>query len=128
MLSDEEAERLVAGVIALQQADGGFRLADLGPWPSQDGTPPSQRSDGYATAFATFVLQRLSEPSAADAVSRGVAWLEQNQSPDGRWESLSPNMDRSRQGAFRRLLMSDAATGFAVLALTSQAEPARTEP
>jgi len=129
LLSEAEKQRLVAAVVALQQEDGGFRIVDLGPWPSEDGTPPSQLSDGYATAFTTFVLQRADEPSAAPAVARGVAWLEQNQQADGRWETSSPNLDRSQQEAFRRLLMSDAATGFAVLALTpSSGEPRATEP
>ena len=129
LLSNVEKSRLVDDVLEHQQPDGGFRLPDLAPWPSEDKTPPSQVSDGYATAFTTFVLQRVDEPSAADAVARGVSWLEQNQMEDGRWETLSLNMDRSQQEPFRRLLMSDAATAFAVLALTSEtSEPKPTEP
>jgi hypothetical protein len=119
LLSDEETKRLVDEVLPHQRPDGGFRLFDLGPWPSKDGTPPRDESDGYATAFTTFVLQRLGEPRCAEPIARAISWLEQNQRADGRWETLSPNKDRSREGSLTRLLASDAATAFAVLALAS---------
>ena len=129
LLSEAEKQRLVDEALEHQQPDGGFRLVDLGSWPSEDGTPPNEASDGYATAFTTFVLQRLDSPRAAEAIAHGVAWLEHNQKADGRWETLSPNKDRSDEEAFTRLLASDAATGFAVLALTSTTdEPRPTEP
>ena len=128
-MSEAEKQRLVDEALEHQQPDGGFRLVDLGSWPSEDGTPPNEASDGYATAFTTFVLQRLDSPRAAEAIAHGVAWLEHNQKADGRWETLSPNKDRSDEEAFTRLLASDAATGFAVLALTSTTdEPRPTEP
>ena len=119
LLSASETEALVAGVVEAQRPDGGFRLMDLGSWESKDGTPPSEDSDGYATAFTTFVLQRLALESCAEAVAGGIAWLQQNQQPDGSWETLSPNKDRSQEEDFTRLLASDAATGFGVLALTA---------
>jgi len=129
LLSTTEKRRLVDEVLQHQQPDGGFRLVDLGTWPSEDKTPPNDSSDGYATAFTTFVLQRLDDPRAAEAIRHGVAWLEHNQKADGRWETLSPNKDRSNEEAFTRLLASDAATGFAVLALTSTTDETRpTEP
>jgi hypothetical protein len=123
LLSEEEKNRLVDDVLQRQRPDGGFRLVELGPWPSKDGTPPREESDGYATAFTAFVLQRLDDPRCAASISRAIAWLEQNQKADGRWETLSPNKDRSREAAMTRLLASDAATAFAVLALTDAASP-----
>ena len=129
LLSDAERRELIDAVLELQQPDGGFRLHDMAPWPSEDGTLPSQVSDGYATAFTTFVLQQVDTARADDAIGRALAWLEGNQLDDGRWETLSLNMDRSQHEPFRRLLMSDAATAFAVLALTAESEPERrTEP
>ena len=113
---------LVGGVIERQRTDGGFRLVDLGPWPSSDGSlphQPHQGSDGYATAFATFVLQQLDDARLAAPIARGLAWLQLNQKADGRWETLSPNKDRSEEEDFTRLLASDIATAFAVLALTT---------
>ena len=64
LLSEAEKQRLVDEALEHQQPDGGFRLVDLGSWPSEDGTPPNEASDGYATAFTTFVLQRLDSPHA----------------------------------------------------------------
>ena len=129
LLSKVETERLVDEVIVHQLADGGFRLAELAPWPSKDGTAPPETSDGYATAFTTFALRQLGGPRTREAVARGIGWLEKNQQADGRWETLSLNKDRSTEEAFTRLLMSDAATGFAVLALTSATvEPKPSEP
>ncbi len=119
LLSEQERGKLVDDVLAHQRPDGGFRLLDLGPWPSKDGTAPREESDGYSTAFATFVLEGLDDPRSAPAISRGISWLVHNQKPDGRWETLSPNKDRSQEEDFTRLLASDAATAFAVLALTS---------
>jgi hypothetical protein len=119
LLSEPERARLVQDVVKTERPDGGFRLKDLGPWPSKDGSAPSEESDGYATAFTVFVLERTDEPAAAYAIEQGLAWLSRKQKPDGRWESLSPNKDRSQEEDFRRLLASDAATAFAVLALTS---------
>jgi len=55
-------------------------------------------------------------------VSRALAWLVQKQDPtSGRWPSTSLNRERDPTSD-RGLLMADAATGFAVLALT-QADP-----
>lgn len=119
LLSQEETKRLVGEVLEHQRPDGGFRLVDLGSWPSKDGTPPREESDGYATAFSAFVLQRLEDPQCAAPISRAVSWLRQNQKADGRWETLSPNKDRSREGSMTRLFASDAATAFAVLVLSA---------
>ena len=119
LLSEADVTRLVGEVLERQRADGGFRLVDLGPWPSKDGSAPHQESDGYATAFSTFVLQQLDDARYATAIARGVAWLQQNQKADGRWETLSPNKDRSEDEDFTRLFASDIATAFAVLVLSS---------
>ena len=50
-------------------------------------------------------------------IAKGLAWLESNQSAMGAWEGVSVNKKRdpaSHPGKF----MSDAATAFAVLALS----------
>jgi squalene-hopene/tetraprenyl-beta-curcumene cyclase len=119
LLSKDERARLADDVLGHQRPDGGFRLMDLGPWVSKDGTPLREESDGYATAFSTFVLEQLGDARFAPSIERGLGWLVRNQRPDGRWETLSPNKDRSGEEDFTRLLSSDAATAFAVLALTA---------
>ena len=113
LLSKAETAELVGAILERQQRDGGFRPQKSAPW------WPAGASDGYSTAFATFVLQKVDDPRAVESSARGVGWLERNQQPDGRWDAVSANKDRSGEEAFTRLLMSDAATGFAVLALTS---------
>ena len=114
LLSEAERVVLVEEIVEKQHPDGGFRPRAEPPW------APQNASDAYTTAFAVFVLETVrDDPHAAESVARGVRWLERNQQPDGSWNAVSPNKDRSGQDAFRRLLMSDAATGFAVLALTS---------
>ena len=114
LLSKTETAGLVEEIVERQQPDGGFRPRKSAPW------WPKDTSDGYVTAFGTFVLQLAHDPRAAKSIARGVGWLEKNQQPDGRWDAVSPNKDRRGEDTFTRLLMSDAATGFAVLALTSQ--------
>ena len=51
-----------------------------------------------------------------------MAWLNGKQS-DGTWPALYPNRARNPQDNIGKF-MRDAATGFAVLALTEQARPA----
>ena len=85
LLSEADVSRLAGEVLERQRADGGFRLVDLAPWPSEDGSAPHQESDGYATALSTFVLQQLDEARFAAAITRGVMWLQRSQQADGRW-------------------------------------------
>ena len=122
VLTIDRAESILAGVMRLQNADGGWSLASLGPWERQDGLPPDTISDGYATGLIAFVLQRSGVSPVQDNLSRALAWLVQNQRPGGQWPASSLNKERdptSDRGRF----MADAATAFAVLALT-QADPA----
>ena len=101
----------------------------MGSWKRADGSALDSRSDGYATGLATFALKGCgtgdeacgSEADAsrhADATTRGLAWLASHQDPaTGAWFASSLNKQRdpaSDAGKF----MSDAATAYAVLALT----------
>ncbi|MBI1353913.1 MAG: hypothetical protein GC160_06170 [Acidobacteria bacterium] len=113
LLSSAEVAAQVQQTLQGQQDDGGFRPETTPPWWPETG------GDAYTTALAAFALQQVDDPRAAVAIARARLWLERNQQPDGRWNALSLNKDRSGEGDFTRLLMSDAATGFAVLALTS---------
>lgn len=129
LLSNERKQAILNEVSAKQQSDGGWKLSSLQwsgasasallrRWIREDGTPVGQSSDGLATAMVTFALQEAGMPRTNPAVQRGLAWLLRNQDKsDGRWASNSLNKRRdlsTNTGEF----MSDAATGYAVLALT----------
>ena len=92
--------------------------SDLGTWQRRDKTPLETQPDGYATGIITLALE---ENHIANAhVQRGVAWLDANQDKTtGAWPAWSLNKNRdlkSNVGQF----MSDAATGYAVLALEAR--------
>ena len=118
LLTREERSKLVADLKARERTDGGWSLTDLGKWERVDNTPLETRSDGYATGLIVLALEENGIQD--DAVSRGLAWLEANQDKTtGAWPAWSLNKNRnpkSDAGPF----MSDAATGYAVLALEAR--------
>ena len=117
---DRDQQRAIAdALIGAQQADGGWSTASLGSWKRNDGTPLDTRTDGYATGLVTFVLESADAAAAAPAVKRGLAWLVSHQDPaSGTWFAASLNKQRDPSSDAGRF-MSDAATAYAVLALTN---------
>jgi hypothetical protein len=115
LLAPEDRKKLLAAVLAAQKDDGGFLLSDLGPWKR---ALPNE--DAYATGLAVHVLDRLSDPAARPAVEQGLSWLVSHQDELGGWVAESANKDRSGDDPFIRGFMSDAASAFAVLALSSR--------
>jgi squalene-hopene/tetraprenyl-beta-curcumene cyclase len=120
LLTREQQNRIVEETLARQKDDGGFSMASLiGPWKRHDDTPLNAASDGYATGLIAFVLDQINAQQARPPLQRALAWLRGNQlQPDGRWPAFSLNNNRpvtSDTGLF----MSDAATAYAVLALTN---------
>ena len=87
-------------------------------WKRRDGTPLEKKSDGYATGLVSFVLQRAGLSTRSE-LKQALAWLVKNQNKaEGLWPATSLNKERdpaSDPGRF----MSDAATAYAVLALTA---------
>lgn len=145
VMSDDERRDVVNALAAAQRPDGGWSLADLGPWRwshAADAAPPGATdaallgdSDGYATGLVVHALRTSGQAPASPAVSRGLAWLRQHQQPEragdpswAPWRAYSLNFDREHGGekgeAWRRLFMSDMATAFAVLALHGAPAPA----
>jgi squalene-hopene/tetraprenyl-beta-curcumene cyclase len=118
LLTREEQHSIIAEIVRLQRGDGGWSLTSLGEWDGREGYVPPRGSDGYATALVAFAMQKTGVSSDHGDLSQALSWLRSNQDPTtGRWRSSSLNRERD-PASDRGLLMSDAATAFAVLALT----------
>ena len=119
VLAPEQSRQIVDGLIAKQQGDGGWNAASLaGDWKRNDSTPLDLKTDGYATGLVTYVLQQAGRPKTDANVARGLAWLVQHQDrATGMWTAVSLNKQRDPATDIGKF-MSDAATSYAVLALT----------
>ena len=139
LLTRAQRDAVVRDLEARQRPDGGWALADLGPWTwSRTGAPfraPGATdagllaaSDGYATGLVVYTMKQTDVPLGSAAVQRGLAWLRTHQEVMQvgdqswtAWRAHSLNFDREHGGdkgePWRRLFMSDLATAFAVLAL-----------
>jgi squalene-hopene/tetraprenyl-beta-curcumene cyclase len=117
ILSGEQQRAIVDDALRLQQGDGGWSMTALGSWKRVDNTPLDTRTDGYATGLVACVLQAAGDPRAKEPLARALAWLQKNQQPGGLWVASSLNKQRDPASDAARF-MSDAATAYAVLALT----------
>ena len=118
LLTPAQQQDILTEALAAQAEDGGWSLgAVVGTWERRDKTPLETRSDGYATGVITLALV---QSGARDhpQVKRALAWLVANQDPtEGHWVSWSLNKQRPATDRAARM-MDDAATAYAVLALT----------
>jgi hypothetical protein len=117
VLTKEEQKKVIDQLLEKQQTDGGWSLASLGSYTRGDGTAQETASDGYATGLVLHVLQTAGHTKDNAAVAKGLAWLRSNQAASGAWPGVSVNKKRD-PATHAGKLMSDAATGFAVLALS----------
>jgi squalene-hopene/tetraprenyl-beta-curcumene cyclase len=126
LLEPKQQKAIIDEVLAEQQPDGGWSLSSLvGSWKRNDGTPQEAKSDGYATGLITFTLQQAGIPRDNAQEKLALAWLTSNQNKtEGFWLSYSLNKNvEHHMSPSTALFMNDAATAYAVLALT--AEPTR---
>ncbi|MDH4065536.1 MAG: hypothetical protein OEW19_14145 [Acidobacteriota bacterium] len=105
-------------VVALQHADGGWSLSGFSNWTRVDETALDTAPDGYATALAVLALQQADSPALQPSLTRGLEWLRSHQEASGRWRATSLNKQRDPASDPARF-MNDAATAYAVLALTT---------
>ncbi len=112
LLSPSQAQEIAAKLQKTQRRDGSFAIGRL--MPGHAGA--SSKGDGYATALTTLALctTGLQPEAAAD----GLAWLRTHQQADGSWRGQSLN----GPGRTAERYMTDASTGFAVLALSTCSE------
>jgi squalene-hopene/tetraprenyl-beta-curcumene cyclase len=141
VLTAADRDALVAELERRQHEDGGWSLDGLGDWrwdrPAGPFSSPGPRDqglvgqpDGYATGLIDCALRRAGNTEDHALVNAGLQWLRTNQRPvrvgpeqHRAWRAHSLNFNRELGGPkgepWRRLFMSDAATAFAVLALTN---------
>jgi squalene-hopene/tetraprenyl-beta-curcumene cyclase len=119
LLTAEQQRSIVHNLLVQQRGDGGWALASLvGPWKRKDDTPLEVKSDGYATGLVTLALEQSGVSRDDPRVKQGLSWLSRNQDPStGYWLSYSLNKQRDPSNQAWPF-MNDAATAYAVLALT----------
>jgi len=119
LLTSDERQAIITAACDRQGADGGWSLASLGQWKRSDNTAIDSVSDGYATGLVAYALQRGGVATSEPHVSRALGWLVQHQDrATGMWTASSLNKQRDPKTDIGKF-MSDAATAYAVLALTS---------
>jgi squalene-hopene/tetraprenyl-beta-curcumene cyclase len=119
VLDSERKAAIIEEVLALQEDDGGWSLASLGEWERTDGTALPTGTDGYATGLVAFTLRQAGLSSENPRLLRGLSWLRRHQdTADGSWWAESLNKERDPASDIGRF-MRDAATAYAVLALTA---------
>ena len=122
LIEPDGKKAIIAELLEKQQADGGWSLSSLsGEWKRSDGTPQEMKSDGYATGLISFALQQAGVAPEDAQLKRGLAWLTTNQDKTaGSWLAYSLNKNKEHHlSPETALFMNDAATAYAVLALTN---------
>lgn len=121
LLTADQKKSFAEEIFKQQRDDGGWSLSTLmGTWKRRDGTALETKSDGYATGLIAFVLQEagVSNEQSQLKLKKALDWLRQNQNKkEGFWQAYSPNIERDLTSDAGRF-MSDAATAYAILALT----------
>jgi squalene-hopene/tetraprenyl-beta-curcumene cyclase len=116
LLTPTQHAALLHQLQTLQQPDGGWRLSALDKTDRQDHSPEPATSDAMATALAVLSMEESGTTPSDPTLARGLDWLSHHQQPTGNWPASSLNKDRDPTSNIG-LFMSDAATGYAVLAL-----------
>jgi squalene-hopene/tetraprenyl-beta-curcumene cyclase len=123
LLKSPQQQAIIDGLAAQQHSDGGWSMTSLvGNWQRGDGTPLETKSDGYATGLVCLAEKQAGVPETDVHLKKGLTWLAAHQDKSqGLWPGYSLNKQRA-PSADAFLFMSDAATGYSILGLTSSAK------
>jgi squalene-hopene/tetraprenyl-beta-curcumene cyclase len=123
LLTEAERSKLIAKVTDLQLNDGGWALSSLDEQSRKHALVDELKqlsntgeSDGCATGLVVLAMEKAGAKQREKSLRRGVEWLEEHQAKDGSWWGTSLNGQIDENSDIGRF-MSDAATGYAVLAL-----------
>jgi squalene-hopene/tetraprenyl-beta-curcumene cyclase len=120
LLTSGQRQAIIESVVAKQHEDGGWSMSELGAWKRSDSTPLETSSDGYATGLMALALQAGGSQRDEVHVSKAIQWLTGHQDQaTGMWTATSLNKQRDPASDIGKF-MSDAATSYAVLALTEK--------
>jgi squalene-hopene/tetraprenyl-beta-curcumene cyclase len=131
LLKTQDQQAIVEDILDKQQRDGGWRLSSLlwtwrngglsslrSMWRKADWSYQESQSDGLATGMVCYILQDWGLPRDNPKLAAGLVSLRRTQDKtEGLWIAYSLNKRRDPTSNVGRF-MTDAATGFAVLALT----------
>jgi squalene-hopene/tetraprenyl-beta-curcumene cyclase len=117
ILQPVDRSAIIRQVWKAQQADGSWTNEGMGPFTLHAAAPESTGGNSYMTAFTAYVMQQAGGDPGNSGLRRALAWLRGHQDPEsGAWQAVSMNK-KFPGGSQEAKFMSDAATGFAVLAL-----------
>lgn len=117
ILSPQQKLETVQALLAAQNPDGGWSPKRLASWQRRDNTIIGDDSDGLITAMITLALKDAGVSAKERPMKAARNWLMAHQSPEsGGLPATSVNKLRDPT-ADAYLFMTDAATGFATLAL-----------
>ena len=122
LLSLKQQRAIIDEIFVKQQADGGWSLTTLaGSWKRHDGTPQEMHSDGYATGLIVLALREAGIARENGLYQAGLTWLRAHQNrAEGFWPGFSLNKNEEHHiSPETARFMNDAATAYAVLALSA---------
>ncbi|MDZ4802398.1 MAG: hypothetical protein SGI92_29915 [Bryobacteraceae bacterium] len=116
-MSAPDRKALLEALWKARQPDGGWTLEAMGPWSAHKAAPPQPAgSHNYATAWPAMVLTETG--SKDKRLKKALDWLRAHQEREtGAWPA--PSMNKIyKEGSMMTQFLGDAATGYAVIALT----------
>ena len=130
LMTAKQQASITDELMSRQQSDGGWSLSSLAwtwrvsstrwlakLWIRSEAAPVESKSDGYATGLIAYALEQYGMHRDNAHLARALDWLRHSQiQTEGRWPGYSLN--HAHEQSPTGLFMSDAATAYAVLALT----------